>query len=252
MIHYIETHIVDHCNLKCRGCSHFSGLAEPNFKDLNDFEVEMRQLSLITNKHINIIRIMGGEPLLHPEYMSFLEITRDFFPSAQIVLVSNGILLSRISDDNIQKMNQDRIQLCISDYGLKLNQEKLSKFITHYAHNKNYLYNISLDLKGAQDINTAFYNCDLVHGGWYFFKDGRIYQCCIMANIDYFCDYFNKQIDIDLDDISINIFNHGLSEIEQFLKQPHQACRYCDTIKRKNTYQPFATSKGDIHEWITE
>ena len=34
MINYIETHIVDHCNLKCKGCSHFSGLAQPYFKDL--------------------------------------------------------------------------------------------------------------------------------------------------------------------------------------------------------------------------
>lgn len=42
MIGYIETHIVDHCNLKCRGCSHFSGLATPYYKSLDDYEVEMR------------------------------------------------------------------------------------------------------------------------------------------------------------------------------------------------------------------
>ena len=29
MIEYLEHHIVDHCNLKCAGCSHFSCLADP-------------------------------------------------------------------------------------------------------------------------------------------------------------------------------------------------------------------------------
>lgn len=42
MIGYIETHIVDHCNLKCRGCSHFSGLADPYYKSLDEYEKEMK------------------------------------------------------------------------------------------------------------------------------------------------------------------------------------------------------------------
>ena len=49
MINYIETHITEHCNLKCRGCSHFSGLATPQFKDLNDFIKEMNALANLTN-----------------------------------------------------------------------------------------------------------------------------------------------------------------------------------------------------------
>lgn len=40
-MNYIETHIVDHCNLKCRGCSHFSGLAEPSFKSFLAYVAEM-------------------------------------------------------------------------------------------------------------------------------------------------------------------------------------------------------------------
>ena len=49
MINYIETHILEHCNLSCRGCSHFSGLAEPEFKSLDDFKREMEGLSKLTN-----------------------------------------------------------------------------------------------------------------------------------------------------------------------------------------------------------
>ena len=98
MINYIETHIVEHCNLKCRGCSHFSGLAAPQFKNLNDFCTEFEALSRLTNKNIHTIRLMGGEPLLHPDVVEFCKITRNLFPNSEIVLVSNGILLEQLSD----------------------------------------------------------------------------------------------------------------------------------------------------------
>lgn len=192
---------------------------------------------------------MGGEPLLNPIVVDFCVVTRQFFPKSQIVLVSNGILLPKLTDEQIDRLNKSNIELCISNYGLKLDWDQINKFNRHYFHAKNDMYNISLDLTGGQDIKKSFENCDIVNGKWYFFKDGRIYQCCVMANIDYFCEHFGKKIEYDLDDVSINIFDHTLEEIEAFLNTPHQACRYCDTCARKHTYAPFAVSKGDIHEW---
>ncbi len=251
-MNYIELHIVDHCNLKCRGCSHFSGLATPYFKPLDEYEQEMAQLSYITKQNLNIIRIMGGEPLLHPQVVDFCTIARKYFPNSSIVLVSNGILLPHLTDEQINTLNKNNIELCMSNYGLKLNWDQINKFKRHYFHEKNNMYNIGLKLNGDMNPITSFSQCDLVRGGWYFFKDGRIYQCCVMANIDYFCSYFNKEIDYSLDDISIDIYNHTIEEIEKFLRTPHDVCRYCNTIARKQSYAPFAISKGDIHEWTID
>ena len=175
MINYIETHIVEHCNLKCRGCSHFSGLASPQFKDLNEFCTEFKALSELTNAKIRTIRLMGGEPLLHPDVIKFCEITRTFFPNSEIVLVSNGILLKQLSDESIFNLNKNNIALCVSNYGLKIDFNQMNKFKYHYFHNKNDMYNISLDLSGNQNKEISFNNCDLVNGKWYFFKNGRIY-----------------------------------------------------------------------------
>ena len=250
-MNYIETHIVDHCNLKCRGCSHFSGLAAPQFKSLPEYTKEIEQLSRLTNQKLHTIRVMGGEPLLHPQVIDFYVVTRHYFPNSEIVLVSNGILLPKLTDEQIDILNQNHIDLCVSDYGLNINHEQMNKFNRHYFHNKNEMYNISLDLDGKLNNVDMFNNCDIVRGGWYFLKDGRIYQCCIMANINYFCDTFDKQIDFDLDDISIDIYNHTLEEIENFLHTPHQVCRYCDTPRRHQTEAPFSVSKGDIHEWTS-
>ena len=192
---------------------------------------------------------MGGEPLLHPQYLSFLKSTREYFPRSTIVLVSNGILLHSLKDEDIYTINLLGIELCVSDYGIKIDHEKFNKFNIKYFHSKNSMYNISLDLSGAQNNEQSFRNCDLVQGGWYFFKDGRIYQCCIMANIDYFCEHFNKEIQYSIDDISISIFNHSEEEIKEFLSRPHEVCKYCNTMARKSSYNSFEVSKGDIKEW---
>ena len=249
MIPYIETHLVDHCNLRCAGCSHFSGLAQPYYKSLEDFVNEMEQLSKVTNQEVGTIRLMGGEPLLHPQWLEFCLETRRIFPYSEIVLVTNGILIGQVKKEEIDKFNEAEIELCVSDYGLQLDFEKISQFKISYFHGKSSMYNISLNLEGNQNKNVSFSNCDLVQGRWYFFKEGRIYQCCIMANIDYFCSYFYENINYELDDISIDIYTHTEKEILDFLSTPHNVCRYCDTIRRHNSYKPFSVSRGVIEEW---
>lgn len=249
MIRYLETHIVDHCNLNCRGCSHFSPLAPNVFKDYNEYVKEIERLAHITHNNITTIRIMGGEPLLHPQVYDFCKITRDHFPNNSIVLVSNGILLHQLTDEQITQFNNANIELCISNYGINIDLNQLSKFNFRYFHNKNEMYNIGLDLEGSQVINDAYYNCDHVKMGCNFLKDGRIYQCAISAQIDYFCQHFNQTIKYDLDDISIDIFSHNEEEILAFLSHPHNFCKYCNIQYRDNSLAPFAISKGDITEW---
>ena len=105
---------------------------------------------------------MGGEPLLHPQVVDFCETTRALFPKSEIVLVSNGILLSKLTDEQINRLNFSKIALCMSDYGLKLNWDQINKFKTHYFHTKQQMYNIALDLSGHQNKEWSFKNCDLV------------------------------------------------------------------------------------------
>lgn len=173
-------------------------------------------------------------------------------PSSLVILVTNGIRLTSLTDEQIQILNDNQIVLCISCYGLKLNATQLNKFqYLDYPDpgGSKQMYNICLDLNKEQDMEQSFYNCDLVQGGWYFLKEGRLYQCCIMANIGFFNQHFNQNVNFDLDDISINIFEHNEEELFNFLHTPHDTCRYCNTIKRHYSYSDFAISKGRIEEW---
>lgn len=209
----------------------------------------MGSLADLTNHQLNTIRLMGGEPLLNPNFTEYFVETRKLFPKSEIVLVSNGTLLRNVKDEDIDLMNKNNIGLCVSNYKINIDMNKFNKFNTHYFHDKASLYNISLDLTGSQDIATSFRDCDIVQHNWLFYKNGRLYQCCIMGNIEYFINHFNVDIDFDIDDISIDVATHTLEEVELFLKTPHQICKYCKPALRQQTYSSFAISKEDISEW---
>ena len=94
---YLETHVVDHCNLNCKGCSHFCNLAEEKFIDVESIRKDFVQLSKVY-KNIKVIRLMGGEPLLHPEINEIMKSVRASFPYSQIKLATNGLLLPKMKE----------------------------------------------------------------------------------------------------------------------------------------------------------
>jgi molybdenum cofactor biosynthesis enzyme MoaA len=72
MLPYIvETHLVDHCNLNCKGCSHFASLVPGEV--FTDIEIFKRDIARLSQIFIDVyeIRLMGGEPLLHPDIDTF-------------------------------------------------------------------------------------------------------------------------------------------------------------------------------------
>jgi ABC-2 type transport system ATP-binding protein len=72
-----EVHLVEHCNLNCKGCYHFSPLAKEEFLFLTEWEKDCKQLSTLFKDRIGHISLMGGEPLLHPDICEFMRITRE-------------------------------------------------------------------------------------------------------------------------------------------------------------------------------
>ena len=242
MIPYFETHITEACNLKCRGCSHFSVFAKPKHKDLKEFEREFKRLSEIED--IGIIRLMGGEPLLNPNFMEYVRIARKYFPDTSISLVTNGILGHKLKPYK-EELEQLNINVTISEYHL----DKQNREIHTELHEKGQLYNISLDPSGSQDKETSHYFCDIRIHSWFYYMDGRMYPCCIAGTIQDFWDHFNLDWGIEQKDLGIDIFNHTAQEIEDFISKPCELCKYCDTLRRPQTYKPFAISEGKMEEW---
>ena len=96
-MHYLEFHIMDSCNLNCKGCIHFSSLNSPNtFVSLSSVQNDLERLKNIV-EYIEVIRIMGGEPLLNPEWKKYIGITQKYYPYTEIHLATNGLFNARAS-----------------------------------------------------------------------------------------------------------------------------------------------------------
>lgn len=253
MIEYLEHHIVDHCNLNCAGCSHFSPLAPTWFETIDQFEEDFGELALKTKGKVGMIRLMGGEPLLHPNLIKFLESARDLFPTTEIQVVTNGLLLSKLKKQLQPVCMNLKILICMSDYGLKNLDllDGLRNFPYARIDDQRKFYNIGLDISGAQNPLESFMNCDLHLNKWYFFQDGWFYPCCISANLSHFINHFNlpqmpepKQLN------AISIHTHSIEEIEEFLARPISTCKYCTVGRKKNI--EFHQSKKEISEWTCQ
>lgn len=230
---YLETHLTDHCNLNCKSCMHFSPLSPKKFSDYDAFSRSMQRLKdLFAN--IRIIRLLGGEPLLHPRVNDFLTTVRSAFPRAEIHLVTNGILLARMTatfwetcagtgtivDMTLYPINQDlrSARTAAAAYGVVLCERSASQF--HFHH---------MNRKGDSSCTKTFKACSFLK---YLDSDsGRLHMCAASALAPIFNEYFNENLCISEED-SISIFDDITSRnIMNFFDKPISFCRYCSTSK---------------------
>lgn len=92
-----EINVAEHCNLSCRGCSHLSPVLPKSFADP---VVVARDLTALSRSyHVKVVRLLGGEPLLHPDLPAVIDAVRGSGVGESIALVTNGLMLPRAKDD---------------------------------------------------------------------------------------------------------------------------------------------------------
>jgi len=252
----IEVHVVEHCNLNCKGCNHFSSLAKEEYLKPEQFEKDFTRLAELSKKYY-AIKILGGEPLLHPRLTEFFDIARKYFPNTPIQVTTNGILLKNQSNDFWQNCKKNKIIISISRYPIKLNEKELKNIAK--THRVKLLFNgstteermckLPIDLTGSQDMKKSFQKCAISWGCCTTLRDGKIYNCCIAAHIKFFNEYFKQSLEISEKDY-IDIYKvNNKNEIIDFLEKPFPFCRYCKTSEIKFS-QRWGVSNKEISEWI--
>lgn len=254
-LHRLVVHLTDHCNLNCRGCTHFSNIAEPNFADVAQFETEFKRLAEIFSGMTEIY-LLGGEPLLHPDVIRFMEIAREAFPDARINLMSNGVLVPRMGEDFWHALHDNNIWLVCDLYPINLKIDEIERLSAQYQVNLEWtdpraeFFKLPLDLSGSQDATDSFRKCEGVNN-CVILRDGRLYPCAYIAYID----IFKKKYDIEglepTEEDSISIFGDATPyEIFDFLCEPVPWCKYCDLDSK--TVSQWGHSKKTINEWLKD
>ncbi len=90
---YCEINVAHHCNLSCRGCSHLSPVWPKEFLHPAQLKSDLAKLAKVYRAER--IRLLGGEPLLHPELVELIRVVRGSGVSRRIAVATNGVLLPR-------------------------------------------------------------------------------------------------------------------------------------------------------------
>jgi MoaA/NifB/PqqE/SkfB family radical SAM enzyme len=250
-----EIHLTEHCNLNCKYCNHFSSLAEKEFLDIKTFERDLDRISELTNRQIELVDLLGGEPLLHPRIIEILDLPRKYFDSGKICIVTNGTLLLKQPDEFWQACKRNAIEIRISYYPIKLDRPAIKKKAKKHAVTIRYMgggvktmYRVPLDLGGTQNAKDSFSRCYWANNSVYL-ENGKVYACPLIPNSRHFNRYFNQNLQISATDY-IDIYKvKNIDEIFDFLCKPVPFCRYCN-LKGTVFGLKWEHSKKEISEWV--
>lgn len=234
---YFEYHISDHCNLKCRGCGHYSNIANPQFGDLESYCRDIRRLKELF-WGIKKIRLLGGEPLLNVKLPEFISDTRRVFPDADIMVVTNGLLIPEVRETLLKTMHEnfvrfdvslypptneikEKIELKCIEYGVRYS---FSDLIEEFFDNTNY--------RGDSSQKDAFAKCGSNH--CHFLENGKISVCGLPILYKKVKDRLDWDMQIEDGDI-LDLYDEDLDgyKLNDFLSKPMPVCRYCSDNKAK-------------------
>ena len=196
-LHRLLFHVTDHCNLNCKGCTHFSNIAEKSFADPEAYQRQMIRLTKVFSG-ITEIFLLGGEPLLHPRMASFIDITRESFPQ-----------VAHQCDDQRTPGSQDAGRVLGVDApkrrlapvrrlpgwsreGRDRGDRAARGCQVEWTDPREEFFKLPIDLAGEQDPADSFRQCRGVMN-CPVLRDGRIYPCAYAA----FIDIFERKFDVD-------------------------------------------------------
>lgn len=96
-LEHLDVNIVTHCNKTCVSCSHASPHSKPFFMKVEDMVRDLDNLKSVA--HFEMVTLVGGEPLLHPQIVDFMRAAKASGICDQVCVVTNGELLPRMPED---------------------------------------------------------------------------------------------------------------------------------------------------------
>lgn len=164
-----ELNVVHHCNLSCHACNHLSPALARHVVDANKaFEDFSILAEYYRPKHIVLV---GGEPLLHPALPEVICAVRRSGVSDRIRVLTNGLLLPRMSDVFWQEV--DEVQVSVYP-GREMSVEQLG-----HCQCKAKLWGVDLKLRYFDRFRETYSEQGTKDKGLV----GRIYNTCQFAHV---------------------------------------------------------------------
>lgn len=239
----VDVIITSVCNLNCKYCNALSPISSPWYINVSDFERNINRLSDLFNRKIRALHFVGGEPLLHKDLTDMIKSTRKCLPDTDIRIITNGLLLSQMSDSFYKVIQENKINIIVSKYpGIDVNCPVDYKTDVKKTFNR-YIF----DMNGRVNPKLSFSICPNVCNSLTLF-DGKLYSPCI----DPYIKFIKKYLKTDLpEDSGEDIYGYSSWKellFNLFSKRP-DACRLCVGYE---TDVPWSLSERDISEYTYE
>lgn len=261
-----EISLADHCNLSCQMCDHYSQLSGEWFVDMGQFERDMARMGEICGHKIAAVTLLGGEPTLHPAIIDCMRITRGQFPDAEIIVLTNGVLLLQLEKSGNgnfwEACKTYGVHITVTVYPISLDYKKIEKKAQEYGvalamssdiHAKSLTKAVKVSDKHTLDLTGSiekFYcvNC-LYFNKFCVLKEGKIYMCPVAAHIDIFNKKFGQGLEIKSGDY-LSIYEiSSWEEVAEFSCRYTPFCSYCD-LKHWGHHSAWKASSKKIEEYI--
>jgi hypothetical protein len=256
---FLETMITQVCNLSCKGCTNYSDIFHTGY--VSWLHGEQTLVAWLEKINIEEFGIIGGEPLINPEWRQWVAGIRRLLPAARLRFTTNGLLLHKHSDivdffeslgnitfkitvhtvdknlqQQLEKIVASRHWLPVTEFGinrwagpngLRLQINRPEKFIKTYRNSYENMMPWLSDPGQAFD-NCCQKTCPLLY-------NGRIYKCSTAGllrdtllrfnqpNYEMWKPYIDQGVGIDSSDQQIKSF------VNNFAK-PNAICAQCPTV----------------------
>ena len=185
---YVEVTVTKACNLKCHSCRHLM----PYYDKARNYPIEnvIRDMDALLGcaRRIAMLRILGGEPFLHPHLDQLLRHLGANPKIGSLRIVTNGTLVPK--PRLLEAMAAMRVAVDISDYGAT--SRRLPALTEALA-----AHGIGYEIVGQdwlefgkpmvrpyseQELSDIFFKCTTMPHKCYIVSDGRFHLCARSAN----------------------------------------------------------------------
>lgn len=247
-------HIAEHCNLNCAYCLHFSPIAEKELMSVEDFKRDIERMGELFNHECELIELYGGEPLLHPEIITLMEIARKNFTSGKIHILSNGILLAQQKPEFWKACHDNNIEISVTHYDIDINLPKIRELARQYDaafncvdYSRLMFQTMHIDLSGKGDGLKNFAVCSDANT-CILLGQGKLYICPFAYSIRHFNKHFGMNIPVSEEDY-IDIFKENNSDkILERLTRQIPLCKFCNFYNLGEA--SWRLTERNINEWV--
>ena len=225
----LEAHVVDHCNLTCAQCCSLSPLLPRWLAEPAALERDLAHAARLLQPRV--FKLVGGEPLLHPQLVELAQLARRSRIAPRISVTTNGFLLPRAPDELWRAVDGFTISLypapSLSADAVAVISAQAERFAVRLNW-KRQTHFVTLDRPARSDDTSAvraIYDDCWLRERCHLLRDGRFYTCTRPPHLQ---TLHGDRFDFAGDGIALDP-DGGAAPLLAYLgrAQPLEACAHC-------------------------